>query len=216
MSAPVPWSKAAALATVGAVIGVSAQQWRRAPEPSVPVVAVEGLMAVPAAGCEVERQALTEAAEWLEAEVLGLDQRRMALKVANDEAEGPVVPWPAELERAVSGLESEVHALSAEAGGELLSADCAELPCLFHLAFPADPSAEAWAATRARLTRGGWRAEGEPMLVLDPTIAVASLEDIETHVVVALWPPIGPAVNEATRRRVRGRRSAMEEGVGAD
>lgn len=216
MSTPVPWSKAAALATVGAVIGVSVQQWQRGPRLAAPVAQVEGLRAAAPPGCEGERGALQEALSRLEAEVIGLDQRRIALKLANDEAEGPVQPWPAELERSLEGLEAEVHGISAEAGGELVAADCAELPCLFHLAFPADPEAEAWAAARARLTRGGWRAEGAPMLVVDPTIAVASVEDIESHVVVALWPPNGPALSEAGAQRVRSRRAAMEEGVGAD
>ena len=217
MSAPVPWPKAAALATAGAVIGVTLHQAQRPASPErAPVVQAEGLQVAGPAGCERDRAALAAEVARLEAVVLALDRRRIALKIDNDEAEGPVVPWPSELERAVLGLADEVHALSAEAGGELVAADCAELPCIFHLAFPSDPDAEAWRATRARLTRGGWRAEGEPMLVVDPIIAVASLEDIENHVIVAMWPPKGPAVSEAVQRRVRGRRAAMEEGVGAD
>ncbi|MBL8618631.1 MAG: hypothetical protein JNM72_23665 [Deltaproteobacteria bacterium] len=214
---PMHWTTALPLATAGAVLGLSLHLLGREPAGRGPEAQAQGLTGpAETADCDDRRARLEDELADLEAEVLALDAKTIALKAKNDELAGPLVPWPSELRAQVPAVEAEVQHIAAEAGGELVDADCAEYPCIFHLVFPADPGHEGWAAARPKLTRGGWAAEAELLLVVDPGLVLASPEDMESHVIVAMVPPEGPTRGPQLVRRLAHRRAALTDGVGGD
>jgi hypothetical protein len=193
------------MVTLGASLG-AALHWSRGPE-EAPEVQRSALEAVPAGECETDRARLEVAAGRLADQVAELEALRAGLKYENDLKEGALVPWPAELEAKAGALEAEVAGLARGEGGELVEADCGEYPCVFHLRFGRDPSGEGYREVREQLEGLGWSVQGEVALSGGEGRALVGAGELDHNAVFALWPPRGPQIAEADRRRA-GRRVA--------